>query len=319
LGRGLSNLHKINIFIFAQNQKIMNEIMRQIIPILDKIAFLAFVVATMFGTGLKLTVQQIWQPLRNIRLVVLSLFTNFVLVPLFVYLLLQVIPVNEPVKDGLIIMALASGPPALPKLAQIVKGNLAFSTGLMMMLMLGTVFYMPMVLPLVLEGVEVNSWDIAKPLIVMMIIPLVIGLLIKAKYEDIALNLQTITFKISNFGLLLGLGVRLIVHFNEIIILLKTGVIFICAIFIIFSFTVGYLLGGPGIDTQRVLGVGTAQRNFAAALLIGTSNFDDPNVISVIMVTSLLMMVSVLILGKKLPELDQGQGVDLELEKVEVS
>jgi BASS family bile acid:Na+ symporter len=59
-------------------------------------------------------------------------------------------------------------------------------------------------------------------------------------------------------------------------------------------------LGGPGIDTQRVLGVGTAQRNFAAALLIGTSNFDDPNVISVIMVTSLLMMVSVLILGKNI-------------------
>jgi BASS family bile acid:Na+ symporter len=293
--------------------------MNEIIPILDKIAFLAFVVATMFGTGLKLTVQQIWQPLRNIRLVVLSLLTNFVLVPLFVYLLLQVIPVNEPVKDGLIIMALASGPPALPKLAQIVKGNLAFSTGLMMMLMFGTVFYMPIVLPSVLQGVEVNSWDIAKPLILMMLTPLGIGLLIKAKYEDIALNLQTLTFKISNFGLLLGLGVRLIVHFGEIIVLLKTGVIFVCAIFIIFSFTVGYLLGGPGIDTQRVLGVGTAQRNFAAALLIGTSNFDDPNVISVIMVTSLLMMVSVLILGKKLPELDQGQGVDLELEKVEVS
>ncbi|MGB3421122.1 MAG: bile acid:sodium symporter [Dolichospermum sp.] len=277
--------------------------MNEVILILDKIAFLAFVVATMFGTGLKLTVQQIWQPLRNIRLVVLSLLTNFVLVPLFVYLLLQVIPLNEPVKDGLIIMALASGPPALPKLAQIVKGNLAFSTGLMMMLMFGTVFYMPMVLPLVLEGVEVNSWDIAKPLILMMLTPLGIGLLIKAKYQDIALNLQTITFKISNFGLLLGLGVRLIVHLHEILILLKTGVIFVCAIFIIFSFTVGYLLGGPGIDTQRVLGVGTAQRNFAAALLIGTSNFDDPNVISVIMVTSLLMMVSVLILGKKLPEL----------------
>ena len=291
--------------------------MNEIIPILDKIAFLAFVVATMFGTGLKLTVQQIWQPLRNIRLVVLSLLTNFVLVPLFVYLLLQVIPVNEPVKDGLIIMALASGPPALPKLAQIVKGDLAFATGLMMMLMFGTVFYMPIVLPLVLQGVEVNSWDIAKPLILMMLTPLGIGLLIKATYQDIALNLQTITFKISNFGLLLGLGVRLIVHFNEILVLLKTGVIFVCAIFIIFSFTVGYLLGGPGIDTQRVLGVGTAQRNFAAALLIGTSNFDDPNVISVIMVTSLLMMVSVLILGKNLPELDQGLGVDLE--KVEVS
>jgi BASS family bile acid:Na+ symporter len=303
---------------FARNKKFMNEIIPLIVPILDKIAFLAFVVATMFGTGLKLTVQQIWQPLRDIRLVVLSLLTNFVLVPLFVYLLLQVIPVNEPVKDGLIIMALASGPPALPKLAQIVKGNLAFSTGLMMMLMFGTVFYMPLVLPLILQGVEVNSWDIAKPLILMMLTPLAIGLLIKNKSEEIALALQTITFKISNFGLLLGLGVRLIVHFGEIIVLLKTGVIFVCAIFIIFSFTVGYLLGGPGIDTQRVLGVGTAQRNFAAALLIGTSNFDDPNVISVIMVTSLLMMVSVLIFGKNLPELDQEEGMGAEIKQLKV-
>ncbi len=136
----------------------MNEVIPLVIPILDKIAFLAFVVATMFGTGLRLTVQQIWQPLRNVRLVVLSLLTNFVLVPVFIYLLLQVIPVNEPVKDGLIIMALASGPPALPKLAQIVKGNLAFSTGLMMMLMFGTVFYMPIVLPLVLQWYTSNHW-----------------------------------------------------------------------------------------------------------------------------------------------------------------
>ena len=49
-------------------------------------------VFTMLGTGLSLTVQQIWQPLRNLRLVILSLLTNFVLVPLFVYLLLQVVP-----------------------------------------------------------------------------------------------------------------------------------------------------------------------------------------------------------------------------------
>jgi BASS family bile acid:Na+ symporter len=291
--------------------------MNEIIPILDKLAFLSFVVATMFGTGLKLTLQQIWGPLRNIRLVISSLVANFLIVPLFIYLLLQLVPVTEPVKAGFIIMALASGPPALPKLAQIVKGNLAFSTGLMMLLMFGTVFYLPIALPLVLQGVQVNSWDIAKPLILLMLTPLVIGLVIKAKFEDIALSFQAITFKISNFGLLLGLVVRLVVHFNEIIILLKTGVIFVCAIFIIFSFTVGYLLGGPGIDTQRVLGVGTAQRNFAAALLIGTSNFDDPNVVSTIMVTSLLMMVSVLILGKNLTEVDQGQGA--KVESVEIS
>lgn len=275
-----------------------------LISILDKIAFLAFVIATMFGTGLKLTLQEIWQPLKNIRLVIFSLIANFLLVPIFMYLILLIVPVTEPVKDGFIIMALASGPPALPKLAEIVKGNLAFATGLMMLLMLGTVFYLPITLPFLIEGIQVNSWDIGKPLIFMMIVPLVMGLLIKFKSQDIAGKLQTIIFQISNLGLFLGLAVRLILHLPEILLLFQTGTIFICAVFIIFSFSVGYLLGGPGVDTQRVLGIGTAQRNFAAALLIGTSNFDDPNVISIIMVTSLLMMLAVIVLGRNLTELD---------------
>ena len=43
---------------------------------------LAFVVASMLGTGLSLTVAQIVQPLKNARLVLLALLANFVLVPL---------------------------------------------------------------------------------------------------------------------------------------------------------------------------------------------------------------------------------------------
>ncbi|MHC5596205.1 MAG: bile acid:sodium symporter family protein [Nostoc sp.] len=290
--------------------------MSDIFPLIDKLAFLAFIVATMLGTGLRLTVQQIWEPLRNIRLIVLSLVANFVLVPLFVYLLLQIVPLSEPIKDGFIIMAIAAGPPALPKLAQIVKGNVAFSTGLMMLLMFGTIIYMPIALPLVLQGVQVNSWDIAKPLLFLMLSPLAIGLFIKAKFAAIASSFQPIVSKISSAGLFLGLVARLAVHFYEIITLLQTGAILVCAVFIVFSFSVGYLLGGPGIDTQRVLGVGTAQRNFAAALLVGTSNFDDPNVVSVIMVTSLLMLVIVLIAGQKFTEIQEEKIIEIDQVKV---
>ncbi|MFN6499137.1 MAG: bile acid:sodium symporter family protein [Nostoc sp. DedQUE01] len=289
--------------------------MNEILVVIDKLALFTFIVCTMLGAGLGLTVQQIWKPLRSPRLVILSLLTNFVLVPVFVYLLVQVVPLSEPLRDGLLIMALASGPPALPKLAQIVKGNIAFSVGLMMLLMVGTIFYLPIVLPLVVQGVQINSWDIAKPLLLLMVSPLVMGLFIKAKFAAIAPIIQPILFKLSSIGLLFGLVVRLFIHTNDIISLLKTGAIFVCAIFIIFSFSVGYLLGGPGIDTQRVLGVGTAQRNFAAALLVATSNFDDPSVVSIIMVTSLLMMVIVLIAGPKFIEIDQA--TDAEIKQVE--
>ncbi|MBX9256695.1 sodium:proton symporter [Desmonostoc muscorum CCALA 125] len=290
--------------------------MNEILAVTDKLALFTFIVFTMLGAGLGLTVEQIWEPLRDRRLVISSLLANFVLVPLFVYLLLQIVHLSEPLRDGLLIMAVASGPPALPKLAHIVKGNIAFSVGLMMLLMLGTIVYMPIVLPLVVEGVQINSWEIAKPLLLMMVTPLVIGLFIKAKFAAIAPTIRPILFKLSNAGLLLGLVVRLAIHTNDIISLLKTGAIFVCAVFILFSFTVGYLLGGPGIDTQRVLGVGTAQRNFAAALLVGTSNFEDPNVVSIIMVTSILMMVTVLIVGPKFIEIDQP--THAETEQVEV-
>lgn len=43
---------------------------------------LTFVVASMLGTGLSLTVAQILQPLKNARLVILALLANFVLMPL---------------------------------------------------------------------------------------------------------------------------------------------------------------------------------------------------------------------------------------------
>ena len=50
-----------------------------------QIAGLLFVVTSMLAMGLNLTMTQIVQPLKNIRLVVLALLANFVLVPLLAY------------------------------------------------------------------------------------------------------------------------------------------------------------------------------------------------------------------------------------------
>lgn len=273
--------------------------------LINKLAFLTFIVTTMLGTGLSLTVQQILEPLRNTRLVIYSLVANFVLVPFGVYLLLQVMPLSESVKIGFTILAVAAGPPALPKLAQIVNGNIAFSTGLMMLLMCGTIIYMPIVLPLVLQNVQVSAWDIAKPLIFVMLSPLLIGLLIFSRYEAIANTLRPIMLQTSSTTLILGLVTSLILQFNNLIYLVKSGAIIATFAFIAISFGLGYFLGGFDSDIQRVLAVGTAQRNIAAALLVSGSNFDNPTTISVIVVTSLSMVVMILLVKPKFAELKQ--------------
>ena len=89
----------------------------------------------------------------------------------------------------MIVFSTAAGAPFLPKLVQGAKGNIAFGVGLMVLLMVVTVVYMPFVLPLLLPDVSVNPWDIAKSLIVLMLIPLAIGLLFRSHSPEDAATL----------------------------------------------------------------------------------------------------------------------------------
>jgi BASS family bile acid:Na+ symporter len=89
-------------------------------------------------------------------LVVLALLANFVLMPLGAFALAKVLRLDEPLGIGLLLLGSAAGAPFLPKLVQLAKGNLAFAVGAMVLLMLVTVGYLPIVLPLLLPELPVS-------------------------------------------------------------------------------------------------------------------------------------------------------------------
>ena len=67
------------------------------------------------------------------------------------------------------------------------------------------------------------------------------------------------------------------------------------------AFVVGYFLGGKDGGTKSVLGLGTAQRNLSAALVVAGQNFaDDPNVLSMILVAGLVGLVLLMFIGGEL-------------------
>ena len=190
--------------------------MTEILETLAMLSVLVFVISSMLSMGLSLTLKQIMEPLKNTRLVILALLANFVLVPLVAYLITWVLPLDQSVEIGLILLSTAAGAPFLPKLVEVAKGNIAFSVGLMVLLMVVTIIYLPLVLPLLLGDVEVNPWDIAQSLIVMMLIPLAIGLFIRARYEDSAAKMQPTFAMAANIGILVlsraGPGAQLRQH-----------------------------------------------------------------------------------------------------------
>ena len=156
--------------------------MTGILETLASLSLLVFVLGSMASMGLSLKMSQILAPLKNTRLVMMALVANFILAPLVAYLLTLILPLDDSLRIGLILLATAAGAPFLPKLTEVAKGNVAFSVGLMVLLMVVTIFYLPMIMPLLLPGVSVNPGDIAQSLIVMMLLPLAIGLFINARY-----------------------------------------------------------------------------------------------------------------------------------------
>ncbi len=282
--------------------------MSDILTVIAQLATLTFILTSMLAMGLSLTIKQIIDPLRNVRLVLLALLANFVLVPALAYLIQVVIPLAEGLATGLIIVGASAGAPFLPKLVQVAKGNAAFSVGLMTLLMVVTVVYLPMMLPILLPGASVSPWDIAQSLILTMLLPLGLGLFIRARYADTAANLAPHINQISSVAIALMLVAILALQFRTIIATIGTGGILAALIFLVGSLAIGLLLGGREAGMRSVMGLGTAQRNLAAAMLVAAQNFaDDPNVLVMVMLVAILGLILLMVVAGEMGKRSQAQ------------
>jgi len=264
------------------------------------VAMLSFVISSMLAMGTALTVSQIFDPLRNVRLVVLALVANFVLMPLGAFALAKVLWLDEPLGVGLLMLGCAAGAPFLPKLAELAKGNLPFGVGVMVLLMVITVAYLPIVLPVLLPGVTVNPVKIAQSLVLLMLLPLAIGLFVKARYDATAARVKPALDWLSNVSLILLMVLITVVNFDKVLQVFGTRGILAGLLFIALGFCIGWLLGGPGKDTRTVLALATAQRNIAAALVVGSQSFSDPKVVVMVIVVAIVGLIILMPLSRAL-------------------
>lgn len=232
------------------------------------LATVIFMVSSMFAMGFSLTLREIVEPLKNIRLVILSLAANFVLVPLLALGILIIFPLSEGLSIGLFLLGVAAGAAFLPKLTQAAKGDTAFAVGLMVLLMVATIVYVPIVLPLLLPGIGIDSWEIARSLIMLLLIPLAIALFVRARYEEIAEDLLPLMNQASNLALLTLIVALFIVYFPALAGIIGSTAILAAITFVTISLVIGYILGGPG----RLYETGARRRDGTAQHLGGAGD-----------------------------------------------
>jgi len=269
------------------------------LTLLFNLSVVLFVVATMLSMGLGLKISQIIEPLKRPLLVGVVLVTNFVLIPLAVLLLVSLLPIDEGTKIGLIILSLSAGAPFTPKLAEIAKGDTALATAVMLLLMIATVFILPVALPMMLEGdLSIESSKIAKSLIVMMIIPLAIGLGTRAKFEVFATRWQGRMVKLSNIALLAIIILMSILNGKDIIAIIGYDLIAVI-LFMLIALLIGYLIGGKLQHNRVISSLAAGQRNISAALVVAAQNFDDPKVTIIIIAVSIVGLFVLLFTAKR--------------------
>jgi bile acid:Na+ symporter, BASS family len=255
---------------------------------------LAFVITSMFGLGLGLTVGDIIAPLKNARLVFLSLVANFLVVPAAGWAITRMLPMEPDLRIGLILMSAVAGAPLALKAAELARGEVHFAVSLVTLQVLATVLFLPLALPLLIPGITVDAVALAMPLVVQVLLPLGLGLLMNVRYDEEAEMTRPVMSTVSNLSLAAMLALNL-GNVGQVLGLLGTGAIFATILLIVVGFAAGWVLGGPDVRTRRTLSLGTAQRNFAAAFVIGGGNFAGrPQVMIMLLAAALISMVMIL-------------------------
>ena len=99
---------------------------------------------------------------------------------------------------------------------------------------------------------------------------------------------------------LLVLG--MVLNFESMIALVGSFSILAGIIFIVVVLVIGYLLGGSDNGVKTIMGLGTAQRNISAALVVAGQNFSAdviPYVMVIALIALVVLMPTAAILGKR--------------------
>ncbi|WP_030275057.1 bile acid:sodium symporter family protein [Micromonospora globosa] len=261
--------------------------MRTVLTTVADLAVLLFAVTSMLSVGLTHSARQILGPLRDLWAVARALLANFVLVPLLALGIVRLWPLDRPLEAGLILVAMSAGAPFLIKLSEVARSDVALSATLLVLLLPVTVLYAPIAVPRVLPEAEVSAGALAVPLVLTMLLPLAAGLLLNSRWPDPARRWGPVARRVSTLALVLIVLATTLANIPTIVTLFAEGAIVPAMLVVAGAFVIGYLLGGRDRDARAVLGLGTSQRNIAAATVMATQGFVDNDTVVMVIVTSL--------------------------------
>lgn len=253
------------------------------------------VIATVFGFGLKATMDDLLYVVRRPGLLVRSLLAMLVIMPLLALLLVRAFDFARTVEIVLLALAISPVPPLLPNREQAANARVSYGLGLMVTLGLLSIVTVPLAIDLSQRifgmTLGVSPAVIARLMMLMLVGPVAAGLLLRVLAPGLAERIAAPVHMLALILLVLASLVLLVASLSAIWGLVGDGTLVALALFVVIGLVVGHVLGGPDPDRQGVLALSTACRHPIIAMTIASTNFPQERFGGVIILYLLVNVV----------------------------
>jgi predicted Na+-dependent transporter len=260
------------------------------------------IIATVLALGMAYRVAELLAPLRRVWIVVGMILVNSVLVPAAAWGIAKALPIDEAAVTGMTLAAIGAAGAAGLKANQLARrADLALAVSLVVVLQLANLVAVPLWAGQVVSGASISAGSILGNLALLVLIPLAIGLVVRARYAVHAATWQVGLTKVSNLALALALIAGIAVNWHAIVSLFGSWVLLASALTAIVAVTLGGLVGHASAETRTTTGLVSGLRFGSLGLIvIGTQLHGNPEYLGPAIVFSLVDLILVLFLSVEL-------------------
>jgi BASS family bile acid:Na+ symporter len=262
--------------------------------------------ATVASLGMSFTVKQMVTPLKRVGLVLALVVLNAVVIPAVAWGIAKASPMAGQYVAGLVLATIGMGSAGALKAAQLAKrADLALAVSVVVVLQVADIVAVPLWAGHVVSGASISAWDIVKDLLLLVLLPLTIGLIAKARYPENTKNWQPELVKVSNLALVIALTTGIAANWHTIVTMFGSWVIVTALIIVIVGLAAGALIGGRRAETRNTTMLVSGMRFGSLGLIIigtqlhGAANYIGP-AITFSLVDLILPMLLAVEIGRRM-------------------
>jgi BASS family bile acid:Na+ symporter len=200
-----------------------------------------FLLTLVTSLGMTFSVQQILEPVRRVWLLAGVVVLNSALAPLVAIGICHLFPLTAQARAGVELVMIAAGGPASLKSCELAKrADVAMAVAFTIVLQLVNIVVVPLWAKGIITGAKVNPWSIAGDLLLLVLAPLVVGFILRARYPEHRLEWKAGLEKTSNIALYIAIAAGVAVNWKSIISVLGSWVILASVVLIVVYAVLGW-------------------------------------------------------------------------------